>query len=59
MPALGYRGWFTIPYVLAPVPLTYSYNSSLAVHTNNVIHGDLTGVSVTHSTIFGLINYQL
>jgi hypothetical protein len=29
------------------IPLTFTYDSSLVVHTNNVIHGDLTGVSLT------------
>jgi serine/threonine protein kinase len=34
--------------------LTKNYDSVLTVHANNVIHGDLTGVSLTFSTVSGV-----
>jgi serine/threonine protein kinase len=46
MLAERYHGWASISYVLMTRPLNYGYDPPFAVHVNNVIHGDLTGVSL-------------
>jgi hypothetical protein len=49
MPAQRYYGWLEISYVPVSIYVIWGHNLSLAVHANNVIHGDLTGVSTTLS----------
>jgi hypothetical protein len=56
--AQRYFDWLAASYVSVSILMTWAYSSFLAVHANDIIHGDLTGVSLTFLEDFVLLRGQ-